>query len=205
MIDTMRKVLTPNLARVITSLAAVCAICSAGIVTYTMVKGQVPDLRHFSGPYSELNSVGGDRRLVRMAQRGNARIVCSEGPRQLQFISDTSNGGKGSSPATASPPAALSTVFVREAGWQLCNAYANGVISQAEYVELLKSLISGPTQQGRSQSEPTQSCAYRQQVGNRLSEKGHLRRQLVKRTTNLQAKTCKMHGTEYPVIAGAAG
>lgn len=131
--------LTPNLARVLGALALLVAVFFAGMVARDAIQSQAPGLHAFNGSSDEINSIGGDHRLIRTSHRGNANVVCSEGPKQLQYVAKPASASESSA-----SPAALSTVYLREAGWQICSAYANGVINEAKYAELLTALISKP-------------------------------------------------------------
>lgn len=143
------KIFTPNLAKVLAAFALLSAVFWCGYVGLVAVRGQAPGLRQ--GPSDDLSSIGGDHRLVRTTRRDGNVVVCSEGARQLQYVANKSNEKSDLS----YPTAVLSTVYLREAGWQICNAYANGIIDRAEYTKLLSVLISGTERPAVSKKKVT--------------------------------------------------
>lgn len=138
MINNLLKMITPSLARVVGAFTLLAAVFWAGFVASSAFEARAPGLHVSQEEASELRSIAGDHRLIRQAKRGDSVVICSEGPKQLQIASKPQ--GNGSAPS----PAVSSTVYLREAGWQLCSAYANGVIDARKYAELLSDLLTRP-------------------------------------------------------------
>lgn len=111
-------------------------------------------------PPHGLGSVGGDRRLVRVAVRDGARVVCAEPPRTTRQVA-SAPAGNAAAPA-ADPRSAAATVRLRDAGWLLCNAYADGVLDRAAYAAALVGLTRASSGEpalrrlGRARARPGQ-------------------------------------------------
>lgn len=113
---------------------------------------------------SKIKSMSGDRRLIRVVKSGhqhtddylfNEHVICAETHADaiaLRTSKSSVTGVQGGpiSGANDEVGGELEKVFARtgeadlfrQAAWQLCNSYANGVLTKAEYSESLRNLVA---------------------------------------------------------------
>lgn len=126
------------------SVAVIAVFMAVLIVGWIVIKATDKQGLSLSRSYEQtsvegVGSVANDRRLVRFVRR-DEQIICAEGTSQKQLIIH-STGEKSGAVDTVLPGTLSSVTYLREASWQLCNAYANGVITKEQYAAALGSLI----------------------------------------------------------------
>ena len=121
-------------ARALTWFALASFISVAAL---TLLLGRKQPLIGSYDPAARLTSFGSlppDRRAVRRHGSGDGAIVCIEPPHaRIGAASE----GKAVPGGSTNPQ-----LYLREAGWQLCNAYLNGVITRQQYGAALLALIN---------------------------------------------------------------
>ena len=135
-----KKTATPDLAKAIA--AATLFVAVAGVIWLaSRIPGDLALGTHRPAEQRrEASFVDGERRMVRTTTRPGRMVVCSEGPRQLLQVPGAREAGLGASAHSA----VASTLYLREAGWQICTAYANGAIDKVRYGDLLTRILNTP-------------------------------------------------------------
>lgn len=91
-----------------------------------------------AGPTAGAGTIPGQGRFVRSENIGSGaaveHVVCVEPPRTTVT--------RPADDKTAQLPGVSSTLMVRETSWQLCNAYASGVITKADYAKNLLEMLA---------------------------------------------------------------
>lgn len=131
-----------------TFLRVVIALLAAGAILITgFAVVRITDRRGFSlnpsydpSLMENVGSFGSGRRLIRLGGLGSTEVVCTEGAHQpsIQVRRPFPKPVKSEASLVDSDP---STAFLAESAWQLCNAYANDVLSKAEYAKALQAII----------------------------------------------------------------
>ena len=121
------------LERIVKLTLLIAGAVLLGIIAWRLERGRGKPLvaAYAPSPIAALGSLPANRRVVRNARRGH--VVCSEPPRS----SFPASGDKNTTPAAA----VASTLLLREAGWQLCGAFANGAITRQQYGTTLLTLV----------------------------------------------------------------
>lgn len=121
------------LERIVKLVLLVAGAVLLGTIAWRLERGRERPLlaAYDPSPIASLGSLPGDRRVVHNARGG--RVLCSEPPR----TAFRAGGDK----ETVSASALASTLLLREAGWQLCGAFANGAITRQQYGATLLALV----------------------------------------------------------------
>ena len=133
-------------------------------VAWWMHDGFVTGLHGPAASGGELSYSVGETRIVRSAQKIGDAVVCSESGRQTIYVASAAKGSDAAESARASQAAVARQ---RDAGWQICNAYANGAINRAQYAALLTRLVDGVVAGGRDQPRTSSIKRHKGRGGGR--------------------------------------
>lgn len=136
----LERITLAGLAKLVVAVALLIGIGCATLVAWWIHRDIVTGLHGSAADGGELNYSVGETRIVRFSRKLGGAVVCSEGGRQTIYVASSAKDSDAAESARASQAAVARQ---RDAGWQICNAYANGAINQAQYAAMLARLVDG--------------------------------------------------------------
>lgn len=138
----LERITLAELAKLVAAIALLIGVVCATIIAWEMPKDIVTGLHGVPTDRGEFNYSVGDTRIIRLSRKIGETVVCSESGRQTINVS---SAVKNSDTAESARAIQAAVARQREAGWQICNAYANGAIDRSQYAAMLARIVEGAT------------------------------------------------------------